>query len=845
MQGAMLNFYGLAVWLALLWPQVGMTAVDASRADRLELSHQLEWCESALALTVAQAGAGGCDFRPAVGNDLTRGIGKDAYWLRFTLKNSSPRALDRWLQVGHPRLQLLSLYQTDADGRWHRTDSGLNVPMALRPVADAHPILPLSLAPGETRTFYVRVVSETSIQLNTVLWEPLAYTRFSHGKALFQVLALGGLILATIFTLTVFLKTLERPYLYFGTTLIFEIFQDMGYTGLLQAKLWPPNLPFPLQLQALAIGLMLIFFAVFVREFLGIRGVRGVMNRALLFSTVGVLLTTLWACFANYGEAIRILPIVGIGIALSSFGLFFTSWRGGYRPAGYLMAGFCILLLMLLYRAVVVYGLLPYSFIQSLGFSWYFLLITPLIWTGTLKRSEELREALALSRDETSAKIRFLAQMSHEFRTPLNTILGYAELLERGSSRVTVGESAVAIKRSSHYLLGMIDEILDHARGEAGRLQLAPTPIRWLDFIELLRDSTNMLVRSHSNHFQMTLAGPMPEGVLVDERRLRQVLDNLLTNANRYTRNGNITLNIQAAKPQPHRCELTFTVSDTGVGIAQHELQTIFQPFVRGTAGKNSGIDGVGMGLAISRQLVALMGGEILASSQPDIGSQFSFSITCDIPQTLPQTARPSHSQLPQPYKILVVDDDPNSRNLLSMLLSDVGFTVATAPSGNIARQLLGEPVDLVITDQFMPDGDGWSVLRDWAAQQVPVILLSAAPAERPENLPVTIDFARIELKPFNADRLLDAIGAALEIQWVVAPSPMADDLKEIKPPASLLQPLATMIENGAVTDMAEWLETMAATHPEYAAFWNRATQANLQLDFDALRSLAAASEPS
>ena len=329
----------------------------------------------------------------------------------------------------------------------------------------------------------------------------------------------------------------------------------------------------------------------------------------------------------------------------------------------------------------------------------------------------------------------------------------------------------------------------------------------------------------------------LPEALMLDERRFRQVLDIFISNANRYTLHGTITL----ACTQTSKNQYTFSIEDSGAGIAPHELEKIFQPFVRGTAGQASGIDGAGMGLAIAHQLVTLMGGEILVESKQGTGSRFYFTIRCEPAQACAHASvKRHHGQLRDPCKVLVVDDDPKNCTLLSMLLGDCGFEVLTANSGNAARQFLEMAVELVVTDQFMLDGDGWCVLLDWNAQQIPVILLSAAPPQRPPGFTDTAHFAHIMLKPFNAALLLEKISALLGLEWEEE-TPQAQQEEISPPPMELLAPLRVMVEEGAVTDMAEWLERFSEQYPQYRAYMDKIAACNLALDFATLRRLIAA----
>jgi signal transduction histidine kinase/ActR/RegA family two-component response regulator len=491
-----------------------------------------------------------------------------------------------------------------------------------------------------------------------------------------------------------------------------------------------------------------------------------------------------------------------------------------------------------------VYGAFPYSFILSLGFSWYFMLITPLILAGTLKRTEEFRDGLLRARADVDARIKFMAQMSHEFRSPLNTILGYAELQERGIQNTSPQANATEIKRSGRHLLSMIDEILEHSRGEAGQLKLELAPVNLNTFIAAICQSTEMMVAARGNQFQFIQDGIMPPTVIIDQRRLRQVLDNLLSNANRYSLDGKIKLHCHASPMANNRSQLSFAVQDNGVGIETNELNFIFKPFMRGSAGKTSGIDGTGMGLAIVQQLLHLMNSQIKVESTLSKGSLFKFSIVCDLADDQNIDVNPTFGKLEKAYKILIVDDDQTNINLLTLLLTNYGFNIVTANSGNVARHYLDADVALVITDQFMADGDGWLVLQDWSTRNMPVILLSAAPALRPSNLADHVRFSCILMKPFDAEELLASITKALKIQWL--PTKLHETpilLEVIVPPQDKLLHLKALIEAGAVTEIKEWLEAFTQKHPEYSDFCAKISKANDMLDFDMLRKLTASTD--
>lgn len=839
-----LGLLALLTLLAFL-PAANAAGIDFTEATQQDISARASWCITAPERDItAVVAPSGCVFRPLDPEEVGRGFSRQAFWLRLEVNNPTGMEQERWLRVGHPRLEWVSLFEPDAAGHWQRRDTGLAIPHARHPVMAMDTILPLTLAAGEHRTVYVRVFSQSAIDLSLTLWTPEAYISAQQRLAISLSLGYGALLAAVVLTLLGYLKWRDRAYLFFAASLLAETLLNATFIGLLPLYFWPAEWAFDTRLTVLAAGSTTTFFALFSRHFIGNITRYRSYHRLLLTCTTLLLLCVLWACVVDLRSGIQgVYPCI-LATQLSGIALFFRAWRDGSRGAGFLLVSYVLMVAPMVYRLLMAFGGSPASELNAVIYSWRFALITPVILAGIIQRSEKLREAA----QQAAARVQFLAQMSHEFRTPLNVMLGYAELLERNSQRVTVPESAAAIKRSGRYLLGMIDEILDHARGVAGKLSLAPVPVDWPAFMAALEQSTTLLTQAQGNRFRLTQTGTMPATLLLDERRFRQVLDVLLSNANRYTRQGDITLHCAATAVTPGKIHLSCTVSDTGCGIAPDELEHIFEPFTRGSAGRDSGIDGVGMGLCVAQQLVRLMGGEIGVDSQPGAGSRFFFSIDCELAEApSPAPALPHAGRLSQSCTVLVVEDDPANSRLLSLLLADCGFTVHTAASGAEARPLLAPPVELVITDQFMADGDGWQVLRDAAAQALPVILLSAAPPQRPRGFPAGLDFAAVLLKPVNADELLEHISALLALPGdedeaaadeVQAPGNAASPAPPA-PPATLLAPLTAMIEAGAVTDIADWLEDFSRRHPEYATYAAQLAACNLALDFAGLRRLS------
>jgi signal transduction histidine kinase/CheY-like chemotaxis protein/purine-cytosine permease-like protein len=438
-----------------------------------------------------------------------------------------------------------------------------------------------------------------------------------------------------------------------------------------------------------------------------------------------------------------------------------------------------------------------------------------------------LQAAKDLADSANQAKTRYVAGITHELRTPLNSILGYAQILLKedriqGPSRRAV----VTIQRSGEHLHALIDGLLDLARIEAGRLRLdlAPLPVR-----ELLDDLARMVAPQAAAKglaFELQTAGRVPEYIRADAKRLRQILLNLLGNAVRFTDRGSVTLRVDMSR-EVARIE----VIDTGIGIAEQDLERIFLPFERGSAGRRSGEPGTGLGLTITHLLTSLMGGELSVRSRPGEGS--TFTVRLYLSEVAPPAARslkhhrPVSGYIGARRSLLVVDDHPTQRQMLAGMLLPLGFDVREAASGSeCLESVLEDPPDAVLLDVTMDDMDGWETARRIRARGIadmPIIMVSANAFEhRTENLTAVGAQAFVD-KPVIESELLVALQRHLEIEWVAdLPLPQWAPPADPAPPA-LLPPeyaatLVRLARMGHAQGLMQALDRLAQEHPEQRA---------------------------
>ncbi len=431
------------------------------------------------------------------------------------------------------------------------------------------------------------------------------------------------------------------------------------------------------------------------------------------------------------------------------------------------------------------------------------------------RKNEEMEAALLTAREATQLKSRFMANISHEIRTPMNGVLGMTELLLGTALKDEQLEYAQSIKRSAASLLSLINDILDLSRVEAGKLRIEQVPFSLKTILEETSSLFALQARAKGLEFVSEVAPNVPATAVGDGHRLRQVLNNLLGNAIKFTDAGRIGMTATVLGEAAGRTQVRISVRDTGIGISRNDQERIFERFIQADTSSTRKYGGTGLGLAISKELVELLGGEIGVESEPERGSQFWFTVSLGKavagseergPHTAPAVKAPAHTgklpvttaipvtispgvsapkapapQQPVPtagslanltaalrgrkHRILLAEDNEINQRITVRLLEKMGLSVDAVTNGRLAVEAINKKkYDLILMDCQMPEMDGFEATamirnRERNTKRTPICALTANAMEGDRERCLAAGMDDYMSKPVSLEKLQEAIG--------------------------------------------------------------------------------------
>lgn len=731
-------------------------------------------------------------WNPAQKMGINRGTGRGAHWLQLTLRNPKQTPIERILVSDYPAANDITLFLVDQKGLISQRIGrvGIDFPFSDREESHRRALATLRLAPGETITALWRVESHPLFRFRTALWKPEAFQRQDSNRTLLFGMLYGALMIMAVYNLFLWLSLREKHYLFYVLYLLcigYAIAADEGhvYQYLAPTSDWPKTTILTL-VNCVAVVSFFIFSSSFLRLrrrqqtlYRWLRGL-GLFNIALLI--LGGVFDQVWAIRS---ALITILPFYCVAL-LAGIRLRMQ----GFMPAGYYVIAILLLVIGVGLNNLTILGVLPgadsiesYTAIGTVLMMAFLSLAlankinqlqkdSDVAGEGIANANREihrinaellrvrndwatLESAVVAARQESQAKSEFLATLGHEIRTPMSGLLGMAQLLKKTDLDTNQLHYVAAIERSGRALLDVITDLMDYTIVETGMMELDIEPFD----LETLIDDSLSVFTLHAVEKNISLFAELdaeiPPSLRGDRRKLQQIVLNLLSNAFKFTASGEILLRItRTGRTAVNSLELKFEVLDTGIGLSEQIQAELFNPF-SGDKGAQA-LASRQLGLAICRQLVDLMDGDIGVESSPGRGATFWF--------TARFLAAPNQPERPKPldaHRVLLLVPPGFTSDALERVLTSWGAAVDRASNRDEAGALLAsQHHDLLLVEHDIGGTSGVRLLRDLSADYAlpPSILLTGAANARVDESPSSAGVALVLEKPITLQPLRETL---------------------------------------------------------------------------------------
>ncbi|MBH3338071.1 response regulator [Pseudomonas mendocina] len=687
---------------------------------------------------------------------LNAGYSRSVFWLRLDFEYRPVQAKgDRnWLlELAYPPLDHLELYLPARDGRFalaQRTGDAL--PFDSRQIRQNNYLFELNLEPGQVKRIYLRLESQGSIQAPLTLWAPNAYLEEQPGRIYVLGIIYGVLLVMLVYNLFIFLSVRDTSYLYYILYIASFGLYQVSVNGAGIEFFWPNSPWWANAATPFLIGSAALFGCQFARSFLHTAEHSPWVDRLLLLLMACGAGVMILALCISYATALRLATYLALLFTVAIFAAGILAWLRGMRVARYFIFAWTAFLVGGIVNTLMVLGYLPNVFLtmyasqigSALEVSLLSLALADRINAMKEERArilqeagrklEELNQELA---DSNRFKDEFLATVTHELRTPMNGVIGSLELMQTVKMDVELEQYQKTAATSARDMMRMVNDILALTELQAGKLYPRREAFSLRGLFDGLRAQYAPRAEDKGLSFTLELEDNLPDTLEGDATKLAQALGYLLDNAIKFTSEGGVALQVGRAGSQGSHLPLSVVVSDSGIGFVQGEGD-LYQRFHQLDGSMTRKYGGLGIGLAICRQLVDLLGGSLSHESQPDVGSRFRLNVPLTLPeqQAMP-VARPQ--RLPsgialrqaQQCTVLIVEDNAINQLVTRGMLLKLGYRVRTADNGAEALELLrGESVDAVLLDCQMPVMDGFATCRAIRAlpgcDELPVLAITA-----------------------------------------------------------------------------------------------------------------------
>ncbi|WP_460120602.1 7TM diverse intracellular signaling domain-containing protein [Pseudomonas sp. S2_C03] len=698
----------------------------------------------------AQAANG--HFKPHHKATLNAGYSRSVFWLKIDLhyRPTNPGAQRTWLlELAYPPLDRLDLYAPDAGGAYRLVrQTGDALPFDSREIRQNNYLFELSFKADQAQTVYLRLQSEGSIQAPVTLWSSTAFLEEQPVRLYVLGLIYGVLLGMLVYNLFIYLSVRDTSYLYYIFYIASFGLYQLSVNGAAVQYFWPNNPWWANAATPFFIGCSGLFGSQFARSFLQTANLNRWLDRLLMaLIAFGALVVGL-SLMTSYALALRLATALALSFTVVIFAAGIFSWWRGLRVARYFIIAWSAFLLGGIVNTLMVLGYLPNVFLTMYSSQIGSAIEVALLSLALADRINAMREQQAQTLLDAGQKLEvlnqqlahsnklkdeFLATLTHELRTPMNGVIGSLELMQTVDMDPELEQYQQTAAGSARDMMRMVNGILTLTELQAGKLKANESTFSLRSVIDALRLQFEGNASGKSLDFKVDVAPGLPDRVQGDSSKLAQCLECLLDNAIKFTRVGGVALRVTGKPVASGRLALSFAVIDTGIGFTDLGEATLYQRFFQLDGSMTREHGGLGVGLAICRQLVELLGGQLTHRSEPGRGSRFQLDVEFGVPVmacvATPATRDLPHLRLPQDCTVLLVDENDINQLLMRGMLLKLGFRVRTADDGVAALDFLQrETFDAVLLDSELPQMNGVSLCCQIHAlpgcEQVPVFMM-------------------------------------------------------------------------------------------------------------------------
>ncbi|PRW84835.1 hybrid sensor histidine kinase/response regulator [Pseudomonas simiae] len=701
------------------------------------------------ALTIADVSAPSAtpQFKPHDKDTLNAGYSRSVFWLKVNLHYlpTQAEAQRTWLlELAYPPLDHLDLYLPDSSGTYRLAGrTGDALPFSAREIRQNNYLFKVDFAPGEAKTVYLRLQSEGSIQAPLTLWSSTAYLEQQPLRLYVLGLIYGVLLGMLVYNLFIYLSVRDTSYLYYIFYIASFGMYQLSVNGAAVEYFWPNNPWWANAATPFLIGSAALFGSLFARSFLHTAQHSRWINRLLLALVACGGVVMLLSLMTSYALALRLATGLALVFTVTIFVAAIKAWYCGQRVARYFIIAWSAFLLGGVVNTLMVLGYLPNVFLTMYASQIGSAIEVALLSLALADRINSMREQQAQILFDASQKLEvlnqqlarsnrlkdeFLATLTHELRTPMNGVIGSLELMQTVPLDADLAQYHQTAAGSARDMMRMVNGILTLTELQAGRLSAQPQVFSLRGTLDTLRQQFTANAQSKGLAFSIDVADELPDRVLGDADKLLQSLDCLLDNAFKFTHEGSVRLRVVGVPQSDGGLRLSFIVTDTGIGFAFLDEATLYQRFFQLDGSTIREYGGLGIGLAICRQLIELLGGRLTHHSEPRKGSRFQLELEVS-PVASDSKPAPDRQRAPQECSVLLVDDNSVGQLVVRGMLLKLGYRVKTVDTGpNALAALQAGDFDAVLLD--IPEG-GFSLCCQIRALpgcgELPVIALSTS----------------------------------------------------------------------------------------------------------------------